>query len=498
MAIINGTFLPDVLLGTGQDDTINGFGGADTIDGLGGNDEIHGGTGLDILTGGAGDDRIFGEEGDDEMYGDDGNDVLDGGTDAATLLSLYFGGAGNDLMIASNGGVGEYFNGGSGVDTVSFERRDAGVRVQLSFRSLPLIDTVQFTENVIGSRFADTITGDSSINVLRGIGGDDVLDGGAGGDVTDGGTGNDVHIVDNVGDVVIERAGEGNDRVLANLSYRLAADAEVELLSAANQAGTDGFDLAGNDFAQSIIGDEGENLLEGMGGFDVLYGLGGNDVIDGGTGEDVLRGGAGDDTYYVDAYGDIAIENAGEGTDRVLSTSVYWLRPGNHVELLAAANQMGTENIHLRGNEFNNQLIGNQATNSLEGEGGDDQIWGLGGNDVFDGGLGNDVLVGGEGRDRYIFSSELGANNIDTLQDFERGDHISLSHLIFDTLGLGPIGSAAFVIGAAAREADDRIIYDQDTGRIFYDADGSGAGAAIQFAQVSAGTVLTAGDFSVI
>lgn len=164
MAIINGTFLPDQLNGTGDDDTINGFGGLDTIDGGDGHDTIDGGDGDDVLIGG------------------DGNDILIGGPGAATLLSQYYGGTGNDLTIASDLGVAEFFDGEDGIDTVSFAARDSGVTVFLSVTGIPLLDTIVNTENVIGSAFGDEITGDGGDNEITGGEGDDILDGSGGND----------------------------------------------------------------------------------------------------------------------------------------------------------------------------------------------------------------------------------------------------------------------------------------------------------------------------
>jgi Ca2+-binding RTX toxin-like protein len=45
--------------------------------------------------------------------------------------------------------------------------------------------------------------------------------------------------------------------------------------------------------------------------------------------------------------------------------------------------------------------------------------------------------------------------------------------------------AAAFFIGTVAHDADDRIVYNKATGALFFDVDGSGAHAAIQFATLS-------------
>lgn len=56
-------------------------------------------------------------------------------------------------------------------------------------------------------------------------------------------------------------------------------------------------------------------------------------------------------------------------------------------------------------------------------------------------------------------------------------------------------GTAAIT---AAHDADDRIIYDQATGNLYYDADGNLGGAQILFATLETRPVVAAGDFSVI
>ncbi len=52
--------------------------------------------------------------------------------------------------------------------------------------------------------------------------------------------------------------------------------------------------------------------------------------------------------------------------------------------------------------------------------------------------------------------------------------------------------------GARALDANDYIIYDKNTGFLSYDADGSGAGAAVVFAKLSTGLDLSNSDFFVI
>jgi serralysin len=132
----------------------------------------------------------------------------------------------------------------------------------------------------------------------------------------------------------------------------------------------------------------------------------------------------------------------------------------------------------------------------LSGGDGADLLYGGDGVDRVDGGAGADFLEGGNGADTYVFSSALGGGNIDTIAGFNVvDDTIELSTAIFTGIGIGVLGSNAFVIGAAAGDADDRIIYDSATGALYYDADGDGGGAAVQFATLATGLALTANDF---
>jgi len=69
-----------------------------------------------------------------------------------------------------------------------------------------------------------------------------------------------------------------------------------------------------------------------------------------------------------------------------------------------------------------------------------------------------------------------------------------------DLAGLpnGVLADAAFRNGTAAADADDRIIYNSSNGAVFFDVDGNGAAAAVQFATVTPGTALTFNSFFVV
>ena len=132
----------------------------------------------------------------------------------------------------------------------------------------------------------------------------------------------------------------------------------------------------------------------------------------------------------------------------------------------------------------------------MTGHGGNDLLDGAAGDDWLFGGAGNDMVSGGTGKNRFYFDTALGAGNVDTLTDFSVADDaMYLDRSVFTALAAGTLSAAAFVNGTAAADADDRIVYDSSTGNVWYDADGSGTGAAVLFASVTAGTALTNLDF---
>src|SRR6185436_12036931 len=143
------------------------------------------------------------------------------------------------------------------------------------------------------------------------------LSGGSGGhDTLVGFLGDDIYLINNTDEVIVENAGEGTDIVYVNSSYTLSANASIELLSTYSIAGTQAYDLTGNNLDNTIWGNRGNNTLSG--------GVGGHDT---------LVGFQGDDIYLINNTDEVIVENAGEGTDIVYVNSSYTLSKDASIEL---------------------------------------------------------------------------------------------------------------------------------------------------------------------
>jgi Ca2+-binding RTX toxin-like protein len=143
---------------------------------------------------------------------------------------------------------------------------------------------------------------------------------------------------------------------------------------------------------------------------------------------------------------------------------------------------------------------GSETANPIVGGTGNDQLFGGVNNDVLIGGAGDDVLTGGQGEDVFRFTST--ADGIDSIVDFTVADDtIQLDNASFTQVGAnGTLDVTAFHLGSlATQDADDRITYDDTTGAVYYDANGSaGVNDAIQIAQMATGLTVTQSDFFII
>ena len=273
--------------------------------------------------------------------------------------------------------------------------------------------------------------------------------------------------------------------------------------------------------SQTLAGGKFDDTLSGLGGDDALFGNGGNDALDGGLGDDTLQGGAGEDALRGREGNDVLYGGEGadelfgrEGNDRLYGgagkdglsggdgddivdggdgkdTARYAsAAAGVMVSLgIGGAQDTGAAGIdtlisieNLVGSAFADGLTGNGKANVLAGNGG------------------NDILTGGEGSDTFQFDTPLVAGEFTTITDFAAGgDKVALASSVFSQAGsLGPLSADAFFIGAAAHDASDRILYNAGSGAVLYDPDGTGAQAATQFATISPGLALSAGDFKIL
>ena len=505
----------DWLVGGGGIDTLNGGTGLDTADyasvtaavtaelwrgtasndGQGGNDVL---VGIEHLNGGNFNDLLGGDEGANSLNGAGGNDSIFGGGGSDSLI----GGAGNDWLVGS-GGI-DNLNGGTGVDTADYTSATAAVTAELwrgtaSNDGHGGNDVLVAIENLNGGSFNDLLVGDEAANSINGLGGNDNIFAGGGNDSLIGGVGND-WLAGGAGNDSL--TGEAGSDTADYASATSAVTAELWRGTAANdgQGGNDilvGIEnLNGGGFNDLLVGDEAANNINGAAGNDVLYGGGGVDTLFGGNGNDFAAAGAGNDSL-----------DGGSGIDTVDYASAT---SGVVVELWknSASNdgQGGSDVVlnfeNLNGGNFNDFLVGNEGANVILAGNGIDTVYGGGGDDFINGGNGNDLLAGGAGRDIYRFDTALNtASNLDTASDFVVADDtISLARPIFGSLAAGTLGAGNLRAGVgvtSAVDADDFILYNSSTGALYYDADGSGAALAVQFAILPVGLALNNGNFTI-
>ncbi len=472
--VITGDDLRDIVSGGGGADTIRGGANGDTLNGDAGNDtftvtgaEVVG----DIINGGVDSDRIFAL--------DDGGDVR---LDAITLTGIEeieFS-AGNTLglsltVAAAQIGAGLASNlvldlNATGTpDTFRVEMgTDTGVNL-----SAFVVQDFEAGDRIVivGDGDDETMIGTTRDDQLFGTGGDDKLVGHSGADYLSGGAGSDT--------ASYSTALAGVTVNLSNAALN-TGDAAGDTFNSIEQLIGSGFndDLTGTAGANTLRGGAGEDILNGLAGNDSLLGGEDNDTLIGGLGADELAGGAGSDlASYADA-----------------TTSIIASLANSAINTGEAAGDTYNSIERLTGSDFSDSLNGENVVNNT--------LRGGGGNDTLKGGTGNDFLEGGTGEDVFVFNTALNAaTNVDTIQDFLRiDDTINIDDAIFSAITVtGTLLSGFFKnLDTGIIDANDRILYDQSAGDLFYDADGSGAGAAIKFAQVADNTALNNLDFFVV
>jgi Ca2+-binding RTX toxin-like protein len=449
-------------LGDAQGDKLSGF---ENATGSAQADTLTGSTGANILKGGAGNDTLLGGAGGDNMDGGDGTgDTVSYAGSTSVNINLLSntatgGHAAGDVILGFENVTGSsqsdtiagdananVLNGALGTgDLLTYANSNAFVNVNLTTNvvsgGFADGDTISGFERVIGSNFDDFLAGTVFANTLAGGSGNDTIYGDAGADNLTGGNGFDT------------------------LDYTSSsAGVTINLLTNTASGGNAQGDLIGT-FERVNGSAGGVDVLTGNAAVNILRGNGGNDIIEGGAGGDTLDGGVGSaDTLVYTSSNAAVFVNIG------LNTATGGHAQGDLIS--------GFE--RLTGSAFDDTLTGTTAANLLKG------------------GLGNDTITGGAGADTFVFDTSIGATNIDNITDFSVPlDTIQLDNLIFSTLIDGILDATLFGF-AATTDMTDRVIYDQATGALFYDTNGSDAGGSTQIASLTTGLAMTAADFFVI
>jgi Ca2+-binding RTX toxin-like protein len=503
--------------GGSGNDKLTGDGFRNTLTGNDGNDQLNGGSNADTMIGGGGNDRYIVDSGldivDEARDDSSGTDLvisaaininlnsprIKGDIEQAALTgSFNLSITGNSLnnLLTGNAG-GNSLDGGAGNDTMR------GLGSSDTYTVNSLLDIVD--ESVAGSSGTDTVrsgnisidfsaptrfrgaleditlfgalnlnaTGNAAVNTIIGNGGGNIIDGRGGNDTMMGLAGNDTYVIDTAGDVVDESTlGSGTDTVKSStIGISLLNTAQIKgAIEIAQLEGSASLNLTGNSAFNILVGNAGNNVLDSRGGGDVMRGLGGNDQ------------------YVLTSGTDSADESIGGsgGIDTVRSATVSInLNNINQIQgPIERAVLIGSAALTAVGSQGNNDLVGNAGNNVLIGLGG------------------RDNLFGGAGADAFVFNMGLNAaTNVDHIQDYAVGtDRIRLDDAVFKGIGAPNLtmNPGAFVSGPAATAPGHRIVYNPGDGHLSYDADGSGAGAAILFAILDTHPGLSNADFLVI
>lgn len=264
---------------------------------------------------------------------------------------------------------------------------------------MALINGTANSDDLAGGAESDLILGFEGNDALDGGGGNDNLIGGEGNDILIGGVGNDAlrgssgddkYVIGagDAGDFIVEFLNNGIDTVFSSIDFTLPGDVEKLILQ-----GSGNINGTGNPFKDDeIVGNTGNNILNGL------------------SGNDRLEGGKGDDTYVVDSSSDIVVENVDSGIDTVQSSVSFFLTSAG-TKAVENVTLTGIGNLASTGNALDNVITGNSGNNVINGSDGNDTLKTLGGNDSLFGGNGNDVMDGGSGIDSlFVSGSGSGIN----------------------------------------------------------------------------------------
>lgn len=243
-----------------------------------------------------------------------------------------------------------------------------------------------------------------------------------------------------------------------------------------------------------LLGSDLADTFAGTSAPESIYGFGGNDTLNGNSGDDTLNGGAGDDTVNGGTGNDEIVGGEGAGNDKYVG--------GKGVDTVIYKSAVKGIKVDLKKGKGFGADIDKDKLKQIEGVlggQGADVIKGDKGANVLDGFSGKDKLTGGAGKDAFVFSTALGKNNVDTIKDFRpKDDTIHLDDAVFAGLTIGRLKANQFHIGSKAKDAQDRIIYDDRKGLLILDANGEKKGGETVFARLDDDLAMTHKDFLIV
>jgi Ca2+-binding RTX toxin-like protein len=279
-------------------------------------------------------------------------------------------------------------------------------------------------------------------------------------------------------------------------------------------------DLFGNNLANNltegvapdnILGAGGNDTLNGGGVNHSIYGDWANDSLNSGAGEDFMYGGEGNDALNAleadidngigdDVYiwkGKDTLNTLEAGIGDGIGDDVHPLaiiygdnRPNDLTGTPQADTIYGYDgNDTIDGLASNDRIYGHSGNDSIDGGSGNDLLVGGSGNDTLNGGRGNDTLTGGANSNQFLFNTLLNTAGVDRITDFsiDFNDKIILDKSVFSALDTRPgnvllATDFAVINVAAAREvvaagnSVDEIVYNRQTGNLFYNSNNAVAG----------------------
>lgn len=533
-------------------DVIYGNAGNDTLDGGADNDKLYGGKGDDTLIGGAGNDILDGGKGVNSLAGGDGKDTyqVDSVDDVITELSGK--NSGKDLVEASIdwtlgtnvekltlvgntaiNATGNTLNntlkgndnanildglggkdrmlGGTGDDTYMVEHRldtvieakNSGIDSVISKVNYQLaanVENLTLSEDALDYKTVYSNNFDTaetfSTNVNGGLSGEMSIEGvqGYAGDGFQG---------DFLRNTASGDPATATILTLHDLPTHNAID--INFLFAMIDSWDGGTSIEGNPYAPDFFNVE-------MDGVNVLR------ISSNYQGEKL--GTLSDRGFTTDGYEDQAFDMSSESALEIKHSSsdltIEFFADGAGWQGRRNDESWAIEDLNVKvktvadlkaeGNSLDNTLTGNSGDNKLFafagddiliGNAGADRLFGHAGSDILNGGADDDVLFGGAGNDTFQLDSLIG---IDKIKDFKVGtDNIQLDSTVFTALTIGnQLNTTEFTIATTAADNDDYLIYNQNTGALFYDADANGAGTAEQIALLGTNMNLSHADFAVI